>query len=529
MRLLMPFATIPFVTIAAALGGLALFSALGPVEPVQAQEGEIRLLSQRAESRFPDSVRFFVEAAGPDEINDIRVYLKTIGQTSQSSYRQVEFEPGVAISGEAELLSSGNNYLPPGTRMAYHFEIRDSAGRVLRTEEEVFVYLDNRFEWLTVSDGLITVYYNNSLVEERARHVLETASATLERMGPVLGVNPEHPLHIVTYHDYRDMVGALPFRSQATREQLLTAGMAFDEERVLMVYSGGPGVTGTTAHEFTHLLVGDALGWAYPQVPDWLNEGLAEYGDFTGDDDYNDFLIPAIRSGEVRPLWHQGSFSGTPREILIAYGQGKSVVEYLVANFGEAKMAELMQAIARTLDIDQALEQVYNLDQYELDSAWRRSLGLEPLPRPQEIRPTPQPQPTATAVPAPTATPPETVSETAPATVPEPAPEPVVEPAPATVPPAPAAALNPTPQPAPTVAGMAAAPPTPVAEPARTEAGSNADSRAPDPPGGCNPPPLQGNPGGELAMLFLLVSPVAMLAGGRFIRRRRGARGRSIL
>ncbi len=522
MRLLMSYATI------VALGGLALFIALGPVKPVQAQEDEIRLLSQRAESHFPDSVRFFIEAAGPDEINDIRVYLKTIGQTSRSSYRQVEFEPGVAISGEAELLSGGNNYFPPGTRMAYYFELRDSAGRVLRTEEEVFVYLDNRFEWLTVSEGLITVYYNNSLVERRAQHVLETAGATLERMGPVLGVNPEHPLHIVTYHDYRDMIGALPFRSRATREQLLTAGMAFDEERVLMVYSGGPGVTGTTAHEFTHLLVGDALGRAYSQVPAWLNEGLAEYGDFTGDDNFNDFLIPAIRADKVRPLWHQGSFSGTPQDILIAYGQGKSVVEYLVANFGEAKMAELMQAIARTLDIDQALKQVYNLDQYELDSAWRRSLGLEPLPRPQDVRPTPRP--TATALPPPTTTPPETVSAIVSEAVPEPTPAPVMEMSPETLQPAPTAALEPTPEPSGPVTDLAAVPPTPVAELEQTEAGTNAGSRSQGAPGGCSTPaPLSGNLGGELAMLFLLVSPVAMLAGGRCIKRRRESRRRAIL
>ena len=69
-----------------------------------------------------------------------------------------------------------------------------------------------------------------SLVEQRAEVVLEAARTTLESMGPVLGIQPEHPLHIVTYHNYRDMIGALPFRSRTTQEQLITKGMAFDEE-----------------------------------------------------------------------------------------------------------------------------------------------------------------------------------------------------------------------------------------------------------------------------------------------------------
>ena len=217
---------------------------------------------------------------------------------------------------------------------------------------------------------------------------------SLQVMGPVLGIDPEHPLHIVTYHNYRDMIDALPFRSQATREQLITQGMAFDEERVLMVHSGDRSVTSATAHEFIHLLVGDAAGRAYSQVPAWLNEGLAEYGSLPGNgrDMVNNTLMRAIQSGKLRPLWHQGTFSGTPDDIVIGYAHGESVVTFLILNYGEAKMAELMQAITRTLDIDKALKQVYGIDQYELDSAWRQPLGLEPLPRPQETTPTPRPK-----------------------------------------------------------------------------------------------------------------------------------------
>ena len=48
-------------------------------------------------------------------------------------------------------------------------------------------------------------------------------------------------------------------------------------------------------------------------------------------------------------------------------------------------MAELMQAITRTLDIDSALMQVYGLDQHGIDSAWRQELGLEPLPKPEDV------------------------------------------------------------------------------------------------------------------------------------------------
>ena len=149
------------VTIFAVLGAVSIFFAPGWPAVTEAQETELRIVNHRVQTHFPTDVKFFVEVAGPDEIEEVRVYMKTIGQTSRSDYRQVEFEPGNVVSGEAELLTSGNNYVPPGTRLAYSFEVTDKAGRTLRTEDEVFVYLDTRFEWLTVSEGIVTVYYNN--------------------------------------------------------------------------------------------------------------------------------------------------------------------------------------------------------------------------------------------------------------------------------------------------------------------------------------------------------------------------------
>jgi hypothetical protein len=379
-----------------------------PGAAARADGEEIEILSQRAESNFPDGVRFFIEARSPDEIKEVRVFFTKLGQTSRSAYRIVEFEPGKSISGESVILSGrSGEYIPPGSRIEYSFEIRDKAGRVHRSEEKVFIYLDNRFEWKTVSDGLITVFYYGG-AESRAQTMLETAQETLQRMGPVLGIQPEDPLHIVTYTEYRDMADALPFRAEAVQEQLITQGIAFTEERVLLVHGFDSTYVGTTSHEFTHLLVADATGRAIGRVPSWLNEGLAEYGNVGGSEDYDQYLRRAIATGRLRPLWHQATFSGTPEEIIIAYGQGKSVVEYMLATYGTEKMAELIDALKQTFDIDKALEQVYGFNQYGLDSEWRISLGVEPLPPPEasqsQVLPTPTPTPasTPTATPEPT-------------------------------------------------------------------------------------------------------------------------------
>ncbi|MFQ6029504.1 MAG: peptidase MA family metallohydrolase [Dehalococcoidia bacterium] len=418
------------------LVGLLLTGALS-VTPGWADGEEISVLEQRAENRFPDGVKFFVEAQGPDEIEDIRVFFKKIGQTNRSAYRSVEFKPGTSIKGESMIRSGGNEYIPPGTRIAFSFELRDSAGRVRRTEEQIIVYLDERFEWQTMSEGMVTVYYQGSREQEAAGIVLESASAALQRMGPVLGISPTDPLHIVTYGNYAHMAEALPFRSRATEQQLITQGMAFTEERVLLVHSFDSSVRGTSSHEFTHLLVADAVGRAITQVPSWLNEGLAEYANVEPSGSYESYLRQAIARGTLRPLRYQGTFSGSPEDIIVGYGQASSVVHYLVDTYGPEKMAELMLAVKRTLDIDEALLQVYGFDQHGLDTEWRTLLGLEPFPSPEELdsqraelQPTPMPETvTSPAVPAPTDAPaPEQRLEQAPDSPPAVAPAPTVAP-----------------------------------------------------------------------------------------------------
>ena len=365
-----------------------LFAIVFPLSAGQASadEGDIKVLNQSAESQFPDGIEFSVDVQSTSEIDDIRVYYKTLGNTVQSAYRPVEFEPGTQVSGKSLLKSHGStSFFPPGTRVEFSFEIRDKSGSVVRTPDQEFIYIDNRFEWRTVTSGLITVYYYGEYIEGRARTILNAAEEAMRLMVPVLGIEPTEPLRIVAYNNYRHMSAALPFRSQTTSEGLITEGTAFTNLRVLLVLGSGSTVKGITSHEFVHLLVSEAAGRADAHVPSWLNEGLAEYGNIDPTDGYDSALRYGIFNGQVKPLWYQASFSGTPDDIIIAYGQGRSVVKHMIETHGPEKIGQLMKALQKTLDIDLALEQVYGFDQHGLDSEWRLTVGLEPLPPPERL------------------------------------------------------------------------------------------------------------------------------------------------
>ncbi|MBM3943438.1 MAG: hypothetical protein FJ316_11070 [SAR202 cluster bacterium] len=359
----------------ASIGVAPAFAALA------GQAGGIQITSQRAESHFPDDMRFYLTARSPNEINEVRVYFKRSGRSAGSAYRTVQFTPGTNITGESVLRTGlGDAYIPPGTEFEYYFEVRDRAGSVLRGASQPFVYMDSRLSWQSVTSGLVTVYYYGAQGEANATAILKAAEDTLKRMGPVLGVAPAKPMRIVAYSNYSDMSGALPFRAKAVEQQLVTEGQAFSEERVLLVLASGANSDGVAEHEFAHLLVAEAAGSSIAFVPSWLNEGLAEYANPVPVPSYDSALRRAVQDDRVKPLWHLSTFSGTPQDIIVFYGQGSAVVQHLLDTYGQAKMAELFLAVQSTLDIDQALQRVYGFDQYGLDSQWRKSVGLTALP-----------------------------------------------------------------------------------------------------------------------------------------------------
>lgn len=370
----------------AVLLALALTALAGSTLAI-ADGGDIEVREAKAESNFPDGITFRVAAESVGVIDEVRVFIKKADQSGRSSYRSVDVEPGESVNGETMLPSStGGDYFPPGTKISYYFEVRDKAGGVVRTEETDFVYEDNRFHWLSINDGLITVYYYSEYVEERARIILDAAKQTMDRMVGVLGIAPTDPLRIVTYNNYRHMVAALPFRSATVSQDLQAQGMAFTDERVLLIHGFDPTVTGTTSHEFTHLLVAEAAGGTSAAIPAWLNEGLAEYGNIDKTDEYDAALRYGIYTRRIKPLWYLQTFSGEPEDIIIAYGQGKSVVSFMVDRWGEDKISELFDVVRQTNDIDSALLRVYGVDQHGMDSAWRQSMGLDPLPPPEELQ-----------------------------------------------------------------------------------------------------------------------------------------------
>ena len=403
-------------TVGALIAPIAIFALatggeITSTRSVSAQSNPaMKVISSGVVSEFPEGLRFSIEIESELRIDDVRVTF-AIGNrgTTQYSYLEVDNTTRPLVNGELfHRTNSNDRYIPPGATINYWFEITDQNGNSLVTEPEKFRFDDARFEWEEVTLGPVTILYHGP-VRKRAERLAEAALQSLEIMGPVTGADTESPIVMTLYNNNAEMIGAVVARSLAASRELITEGQAFDSESVVIVLAGRSDI-GTATHEMTHILVARAAR-SRGAVPLWLNEGLAEYGNIDQTTSYQRFLEWAIGTDRLIPLKSLVSFPGDPNLTLVAYGQGRSVVDYMVSTFGSEKMAELLATLGTGIDIDASLRAVYGFGIDGLENRWREKIKAEPY-----IEATPGPTPTPGAEPTPTyrllTLPPESASPT---------------------------------------------------------------------------------------------------------------------
>ena len=369
---------------------LALVFVASKTDSALAQGEGIRVISASVVSEFPEGMRFFIEAEGENDIEEISVRLK-VGRNQNRAYEYFEFDKGASV--EAELFwrtAVRGRYIPPGTIITYYFLVKDSEGNEFSTEDAEFIYYDARFEWEEVTDGPVAVAYHGP-VRRRAEIILEAIMDTLDFMGPLLGADTTIPIRVTMYNNVKEMLEALPPGSSTIRRELITEGQAFTDIGTLLVLGGGRGATGTASHELTHILNHRAGDSIIRRIPSWLDEGLAEFGNVAPGFSYDIALEFALGTDRLLPITSMPVLPGDPEDVIIFYGQARSIVEYMIVAYGSAAMRELLAVFREGVNMDDAIERVYGVSRIELENDWRELIGA-PMYAPPErdsARPTP--------------------------------------------------------------------------------------------------------------------------------------------
>lgn len=418
----------------------SVFAALVTVQTTSGSSGTIAVSSADVVSEFPEGMRFSIEVESAAEVEEVAVKFRT-GTQTREVYGYMEFDEAKVV--DSELFwrtNTSGRYIPPGTIIYYYFEIRDADGNELVTEVEEFIYEDARFTWQEVSEGPVAVAYHGP-VKTRAEIILEAIVQTLDFMGPILGADTTVPIRVTMYNNVKEMLEALPPGSSTIRRELITEGQAFTNIGTLLVLGGGSRAKGTASHEVTHILNHRAGNAAARSIPSWLDEGLAEFGNVDPGISYDIALEFAMATDRLLPITSMPILPGDPEDVIIFYGQARSLIQFMVFRYGPQAMRELLSTLKSGTNMEDAIQGIYGVSRIGLENQWRDTLGADhyvppdrdsakptPIPRPSlqlfsltpqagsetvgSLEPTPTPEPPPAPAPEPTATEPPAISET---------------------------------------------------------------------------------------------------------------------
>ncbi|MBI4299802.1 MAG: hypothetical protein HY677_01600 [Chloroflexi bacterium] len=364
--------------------------------------GPIEVISNTYKADFPKGVTFHLEARSSTDINKVTLFYDVKGHGS-SAYGRPEFTPGKQVQLDFKLDTGGNMYIPPTTELSYRWQIEDAAGNTLQTDPIPFAYDDGRFAWQKLTQDNVTLYWyqgGNAYGQQLLDMVLEGVSrlAWLHQDGTL------QPVRIVVYANKPTMDSALPVRSQAYSEQIITLGTVVSPQ-IMILLGQQSGLEETVFHELSHMVLQQIYRSPYGNIPSWLDEGLAVNNQTSLGNGYESAFRSAVARDKLISLRSLTSQSGDPNEVTLWYGEAGSVVKYMLNSGGKPKMVEYLRTITSGNQYEAAMKKVYGYDLDGLEARFRESLGLPPRQpvakptTPQEAKPTPAPAQEPPAVP----------------------------------------------------------------------------------------------------------------------------------
>ena len=341
------------------------------LSPALAQaQGELAVLGSSAVTEFPSRLTFNLSAQSNVNITDVRLCYR-VDRTSfaeVTSEGYVEFTPAtrVDVSWALEMLKFGG--LPPGATVTYWWRVEDASGSRVETAPAQVRYDDLRYAWRSLTEGKVTIYWYKGN-DAFARELMSAAQQALGRLAEDTGAYLEKPAELYIYASQQDLLGAMVY------PQEWTGGVAFTRYSIMAIGIAPADIDWgktTITHELTHLVIHQMTLNPYNSLPNWLDEGLAMYNEGLLDPTFTFYLNAAIVEGSLISVQSLSSpFSAYADEAYLSYAESYSIVEYLIASYGQGKMLALLNTFSEGSGYDDALKKVYGFDMDGLDSLWR--------------------------------------------------------------------------------------------------------------------------------------------------------------
>ena len=265
--------------------------------------------------------------------------------------------------------------LPPFAEVTYWWELTDVVDETMTVPEARFTYRDDRFDWRTLANEDITVYWTGNDVNlgQVAWEIARNSRHQLDRLLPPTNVSP---LDLYIYPSTADL-----------RAGLRLAGRDWQNEHsdpdlgVLLVTAVNPltaaaDLAQTIPHELTHLRLYQLASTV--SMPYWYEEGLALLTEENSTIEA-DLLATAVandKSFTLPALCNNFPTAAAERELALV--QSVSLLRHIQAQFGDQALRQLGAVYFSGVSCEAGLTQTLDMSLAELDVDWLNAQVPQP-------------------------------------------------------------------------------------------------------------------------------------------------------
>lgn len=209
---------------------------------------------------------------------------------------------------------------------------------------------------------------------DEAELVLDTAERFYRPVTGDFGLYPRTKVPLILYSSREEINKTFGWEASETAMGVYWAGSIRVLSPKVWVGDTDPAriketfmASGPMAHEFTHLMVDYLTGGNYSR---WFTEGVAQYEEYklTGFE-FND------SAGSLRqPLYSMKDltvdFDNLPNQSL-AYRESLTAVRYIIQNYGENALYEIIKDLGTGTEFNQAISNVTHLDAAQFEAHWQ--------------------------------------------------------------------------------------------------------------------------------------------------------------
>jgi hypothetical protein len=343
---------------------------------VQSSSDAAVTLNDSVDVSFPDYIRFNLKIATEITVEDLRLHYIV----ERKSYTAVTQEIKVAVPVSSQSNISVNwiwdmrttGSLPSGTVIRYWWTVSDNNKNLYQSEQSSVRFDDDEYNWQQLNENNVTLhwYYGD---DDFAADLMQTCQNALQRLGEDTGAYLESPVRIYIYSSSYALRNAMVFAKE------WTGGVAYPAYGVIAIGISNSNIEWgrrALAHELAHLVTHQMTSNPYNDIPVWLNEGISMYAEGELEKDYEYYLKSAVYNDSLISVQSLCSpFSSYSEQSYLSYAESYSIVDYLIEEYGQQKMHQLLTVFKDGSTYNNALLTVYGFDLNALNELWQDYIG----------------------------------------------------------------------------------------------------------------------------------------------------------